>query len=308
LNEFKNKLYVSKLNQFFERYFSVYQIKINFMKKNLLFILLLVAGTAFAQISVPAPSPFTTVTQKIGLSDVTIKYSRPSVKGRKIYGDNVPFGKVWRTGANQISTINFEDQVVVNGTKVPAGSYGLYTIPNEKEWTVILNKDDKQWGAGNYKQELDVLRMTVKADKTPALVENFTISFSDFTPTTSNIVIAWENTSVKFGVEHLVHDKIMAEIAAKTADPKASVDTYFDAADYYYEKGIDLPKALEWATKVVDNDKQYWTYQLRARVAAKMGNCKVAVPDAEKSMELAKKAGDVSYIKKNEKVFADCKK
>ena len=277
------------------------------MKKTILLLALVGSINAFAQISLPAPSPSAVSSQKIGLTTVTVSYSRPSVKGRKIFGDNVPFGKVWRTGANQITSIKFEEEVLVNGSKIAAGSYGLYTIPNQNEWTIILNSDDKQWGATNYKQELDVLRFTAKTEVIPS-TENFTIAFVDFTPTTSNIMIGWDKTAVKFKIEHSVDAKIMAEIAAKTADANASTDTYFDAADYYYEKGIDLPKAYEWATKVVEAKKEYWTYQLKARIAGKMGNCKAAIPDAEKSMELAKKAGDVAYIKKNEKVLADCKK
>jgi Protein of unknown function (DUF2911) len=278
------------------------------MNKKVLIACLIASFSSLAQISTPAPSPSTVISQKVGLADVTISYSRPSVKGRKIFGENVPFGSVWRTGANQVTTIKFDDEVLLNGTKISAGSYALLTIPNEKEWTLILNKDDKQWGSTGYKAELDVLRLNLKAETLPSSIENFTIAFADFTPTTTNIVIAWEKTAVKFKIEHPVEARIMAEIAAKTADVNANTDTFFDAADFYYERNYDLPKAYQWATKVVDAQKEYWTYQLKARIAAKMGNCKAAIEDAEKSMELAKKAGDIAYVKKNEKVFADCKK
>jgi hypothetical protein len=127
-------------------------------------------------------------------------------------------------------------------------------------------------------------------------------------PTTTYLAIKWESTEVRFKIEQKVEDKIMAEIAEKTSKPDATSDTYFSAADYYYQKGIKLDEALVWATKVLEKEKEYWNYQLVARIAAKQNNCAVALPNAEKSMELAKKAGDDAYIKLNQAVFAQCKK
>ncbi|GAB3520750.1 DUF2911 domain-containing protein [Emticicia fontis] len=268
----------------------------------------LISISSFAQINTPAASPSATVTQGIGLTKITIDYSRPSVKGRKIFGDLVPFGKIWRTGANKITSIKFDDDVVINGTPVKAGSYGLYTIPTATEWTVILNTDDKQWGSYGYDDKKDVYRFKVKPMKTKAFVEQMEIDIEGINPTTSDIAIKWENTEAKFRVEQPVDAKIMAEIEEKTSKADATIDTYFAAADYYYQKGIHLDKALVWANKVIEQNKEYWAYQLVARVAAKQGNCAVALPNAEKSMELAKKAGDDAYIKLNQIVFAQCKK
>lgn len=268
----------------------------------------LISISSFAQINTPAASPSTTISQGIGLTKITIDYSRPSVKGRKIFGDLVPFGKIWRTGANKITSIKFDDDVVVNGTAVKAGSYGLYTIPTATEWTVILNTDDKQWGSYGYDNKKDVYRFKVKPVKSKYFVEQMAIDIEGVNPTTSDIVIKWENTEAKFRVEQMVDAKIMAEIEEKTSKPDATLDTYFSAADYYYQKGIHLDKALVWANKVIEQNKEYWAYQLVARVAAKQGNCAVALPNAEKSMELAKKAGDDAYIKLNQNVFAQCKK
>ncbi|WP_337042923.1 DUF2911 domain-containing protein [Emticicia sp. 17c] len=281
------------------------------MKKlnlKLFLVCTVISISSFAQINTPAVSPSATVSQGVGLTKVTIDYSRPSTKGRKIFGDLVPFGKVWRTGANKITSIKFDDDVVVNGNPVKAGSYGLYTIPTATDWTVILNTDDKQWGAYGYDEKKDVLRFKVKSAKTKSLVEQMAIDFEGINPTTTDIVIKWENTEARFRVEQQVDDKIMAEIEEKTSKPEVSIDTYFAAADYYYQKGIHLDKALVWANKVIEKNKEYWAYQLVARVAAKQGNCAVALPNAEKSMELAKKAGDDAYIKLNQNVFAQCKK
>lgn len=287
-----------------------YQIQKTMKKLSLKLFLIctVISISGFAQINTPAASPSATVSQGLGLTKITVDYSRPSVKGRKIFGDLVPFGKVWRTGANKITSIKFDDEVVVNGTQVKAGSYGLYTIPNAGEWTIILNADDKQWGSYAYDEKKDVLRFKVKASKSKYFVEQMAIDIEGVNPTTADIAIKWENTEAKFRVEQQVDAKIMAEIEEKTSKPDATVDTYFSAADYYYQKGIHLDKALVWANKVIETNKEYWAYQLVARVAAKQGNCAVALPNAEKSMELAKKAGDDAYIKLNQAVFAQCKK
>ena len=168
----------------------------------------LAAPAAQAQISTPQPSPKATVTQRVGLTDVTITYSRPSVKGRTVFGaDNslVPNGKRWRTGANATTSIKFSDDVTVEGVKVPAGEYGLYTVPRPGEWTVVLNKSLKQGAdVDGFKDDQDVARFTIKPYKLPAKVETFTIDFADLTPATATVELAWENTGAKF--------KIMADV------------------------------------------------------------------------------------------------
>ncbi|CAH0996488.1 hypothetical protein EMA8858_02620 [Emticicia aquatica] len=277
--------------------------------KFLLYIILIIVSTqTFAQINTPAASPSTTLTQSLGLTKITIDYSRPSVKGRKIFGDLVPYGKIWRTGANKITSIKFDDDVLVNGAAMKAGSYGLYTIPGKNEWTIIFNRDDKQWGSYGYDINKDVIRFNVQPMQPQEFAEKMTIDFVEFTPTTAFLSIKWESTEVRFKIEQKVEEKILAEITEKTSKADVTTDTYFSAADYYYQKGIKLDQALEWANKVLEKDKEYWTYQLVARIAAKQNNCAVAIPNAEKSMELAKKAGDDAYIKLNQAVLSQCKK
>ena len=276
--------------------------------KNLLFIIL-ASSTSFAQINTPAASPSTTLSQTLGLTKISLDYSRPSVKGRKIFGDLVPYGKVWRTGANKITSIKFDDEVYVHGAVMKAGSYGLYTIPGKSEWTIIFNRDDKQWGSYDYDINKDVIRFNVQPIQPQEFTEKMTIDFVEFTPTSTELSIKWESTEVRFKIEQRgVDEKIMAEIAEKTSKPDATTDTYFSAADFYYQKGVKLDQALAWANKVIEKEKEYWTYQLVARIAAKQNNCAVAIPNAEKSIELAKKAGDDAYIKLNQAVLTQCKK
>jgi Protein of unknown function (DUF2911) len=276
---------------------------------NKLLFVFFISLTSFAQINTPAASPSTVLSQTLGLTKITIDYSRPSVKGRKVFGDLVPYGKVWRTGANKITSIKFDDEVYVNGAAMKAGSYGLYTIPGKGEWTIILNRDDKQWGAYDYDIKKDIIRFNVQPIQPEQFTEQMSIDFVEFTPTSAYLSIKWESTEVRFKIEQRgIDEKIMAEIAEKTAKPDATTDTYFSAADFYYQKGVKLDQALEWANKVVEKSKEYWTYQLVARIAAKQNNCAVAIPNAEKSMELAKKAGDDAYIKLNQAVLSQCKK
>ncbi len=277
------------------------------------FFSFLISGVLFAsfcqaQISTPPASPAATISQGVGLTTVTIDYSRPSVKGRKIFGNLTPYGKIWRTGANKITSIKFGEDLLFNGHPVKAGSYGLYTVPGENQWKIVLNSDDKQWGAYGYDPKKDVYSFEVPVNKLNDLVESLTIEFTDFTPASAFIRIAWEKTAVKFKVEHLVHDKIVAEIREKTADPKVGEWTLMSAADYYYEHNLELEKALSWAQKVVEKEKAYYTYQLVARIAAKIGKCDVALENANLSMPLAKAAGDDAYIKLNEAVYQKCKK
>ena len=186
---------------------------------------LLAAPAAHAQIATPQASPKSTVTQRVGLTDVTVVYSRPGAKGRSIFGTVVPFGKRWRTGANATTSIKFSDDVLVEGKKVPAGEYGLYTIPNKTEWLVVLNKSLKQGAdVDNFKDDQDVARFSVKPYKVASKVETFTIGFTDITPATANVAMEWEMTGAKFKIAADVDSKVMAQIdekITKAATPTA---------------------------------------------------------------------------------------
>ncbi|KAB7732742.1 DUF2911 domain-containing protein [Rudanella paleaurantiibacter] len=265
------------------------------------------AGSVQAQIRTPQASPMATVSQGIGLSKATVEYSRPALKGRKMFGDQVPYGKVWRTGANMATKLTLDAEMSVNGKAVPAGSYALFTIPGQNEWTIILNKNTKAFGAFDYKEAEDVLRFTVKPEKLSTPAEYFTVEFTDFTPTTANLAMRWENVQVKFPLKQDSDAQIMAQIDAEVSKPDAKPGVFSAAANYYFDTNRDLTKARAWADKVVEADKKYWTYFLRGKIAAKQGDCKTARADAEAGLKMAQEAGDDAYIKNHKGILATCK-
>jgi Protein of unknown function (DUF2911) len=270
--------------------------------------LLLVGVMTQAQIKTPNASPSASVTQEIGLGKATVEYSRPALKGRKMFGaELIPFGKVWRTGANKIPNLILSQDMMIEGKKISAGTYGIATIPNATEWTIIITKNATQWGVYEYKEAEDLMRFNVKVEKLVNKEEYFTMGFSDFTPTSASVVIAWENSQVKFKLSQDPSETIMADIKAKTADKDANTETLQGAANYYLENGKDLNQAMEWANKVVEKDKQYWTLALRAKIAQKLGKCEIAKEDAKVGIELAKKDNDNSYVMMLNKVLATCK-
>lgn len=268
----------------------------------------MMAGAAQAQqLKVPAPSPTQTLKQNFALSDITIEYSRPSAKGRVIYGDLVPYGKVWRTGANGATKITFGEDVKVEGTAVSAGTYALYTVPNKDSWEIMLYKDLTLGGNVNdYKKENEVLRVNVKPSAVAHKTETFTINVANVSPNAAVIELAWDKTVVGFNVTADIDAKIVKDIEA--AMSPADKRPYFQAAAYYYETDKDMAKALEWANKAVEqNPKAFWVAHLKAKIQYKQKDFKGAITTAEQSMALAKEAGNDDYVKLNEKLIADAK-
>ena len=261
------------------------------------------------QIQTPRPSPVATLAQQIGVMDVTVKYSRPGIKDREIYGGLVPFGELWRTGANATTSFKFSDDVTIEGNNVPAGEYGLYTIPGQDEWTIIFNKN-LGWGAGAYKEEDDVARFTVKPEKMAHTVETFTIEFDHIRDNWAFVVLTWENTLVKFKIEFDVDAKVMTQIEKEMADPEKTHDNnFFAAADYYYNHDKDLNKALVWVNTAIEKRPDaFWMIRLKSQIQAKMGNYKDAIETAKLGIETAKKAGNEQYVKFNQDAIADWEK
>jgi hypothetical protein len=262
-------------------------------------------------IAMPAASPLATVTQKIGLTDVTVTYSRPSMKGRSVYGgDIVPFGKVWRTGANNSTTLKFSDEVTIQGSKVPAGEYALLSIPGQNEWTIILYKDTKLGGnVADYKQENDQLRFTVKPQTNPRAVESFTINFANLKMNAADLEILWDKTIASFTIEAEVDSKVMSQIQERVVNGKdVPAGLYASAANYYYENDKDMKQALDWMKKANANDPKFWNLHAQAKIQAKMKDYKGAVKTAEQSMALAKKSNNEDYVRMNEKAIAEWKK
>lgn len=272
--------------------------------------LLFSAPAAQAQISTPAASPKSTVTQRVGLTDVTVTYSRPSLKGRTAMGTLMPIGKRWRTGANQTTTIKFSDDVTVEGKKIPAGEYGIYTIPNKAEWLVVFNKSTKQGAdVDGFKDDQDVARVNVKTYKLGNKVETFTIGFSDLTPATANLDMMWEFTGVKLKVATDVDPKVMAQIdekVVKNASPSAN--DLAAAAVYYYDNNKDLKQAAEWISKANANEPKFWNVHTEAKIKMKLKDYKGATAAAEQSRKLALDAKNADYVKMNEDLIAEAKK
>lgn len=250
------------------------------------------------QLKTPAPSTTTTVKQDFALSSVELSYSRPGVKGRKIFGDLVPYGKVWRTGANNATTITFGEEVMIGGTKVPAGKYGLLTIPDANEWTVIISKQTDVTSPAQYKQESDVVRVKAKPMALPFNVETFTISFDDVKDNSMSIGLMWDNVYVPVPVTADVDSKVMAQI--KTI-MEGDTKPYFSAAMYYINSGKDLNQAITWLDKAIaQNPKAFWVHHQKASALAKLGKKQDALASANKSMELAKEAKNDDYVKLNQ--------
>ncbi len=259
-----------------------------------------------AQLKVPAPSPAQTLKQAVGLSEISIEYSRPGVKGRTIYGDVVPFGKIWRTGANAATKITFGEDVTVEGRPVAAGTYALYTVPGKDSWEVMLYKDLTLGGnVADYKKENELVRFAVKPTTLNDKVETFTIDVADVTANAANIALLWEKTRVAFHVVADIDSKIMKNIEANVVNDNRP---YFQAASYYYENDKDLVKASEWVDKAIAaNPKAFWMVMLKAKIQAKQKDKKGAVASAEKVIALATEAKNDDYVAMAKKLIAENK-
>jgi tetratricopeptide (TPR) repeat protein len=255
-------------------------------------------------IKTPAPSPTQSVKQDFGISTIELIYSRPGMKGRKIFGDLVPYGKVWRTGANSATRLKFSDDVSIGGQVLKAGEYALYTVPNEKEWEIIINKGSANWGT-DYKQEDDIFRVKATPVKLDQPVESFTMQFANVKSGSADLQIMWDKTLVSVPITSDIDKKVMAQIdAAMNKDSRP----YYQAAMYYLETGKDLNQALTWFDKAIEqNPTAYWVYHQKANALAKMGKKSEAKTTAQKSMDLAKTAKNDDYVKLNEKLIADLK-
>ncbi len=265
-----------------------------------------ISGSVHAQnLKTPAASPAVTIKQDFALSSVEISYSRPGVKDRKVFGDLVPYGKVWRTGANAATTITFGEDVVINGKKVSAGKYGLLSIPGQNEWTIIISKQTNVTSPAAYKQSEDVVRLQASVEKLPFPMETFTIFFNNIKPSAMEAVIAWENTLVSFPITANIDKSVMSQIDELM---KSDNPPYFQAAMYYLETDRNMDKVLSWMDKALEqNPKAFWIYHNKANALAKNGKKKQAVDAAKKSIALAKEAKNDDYVVLNEKLLATLK-
>jgi hypothetical protein len=277
--------------------------------KTMLLLALTVALNADLQaqgLKMPQASSSQTVIQNFGLGKITLNYSRPNVKGRKIFGGLEPYGTVWRTGANSATMISFTEPVKINGKELPAGDYGLFTIPGKDEWTVIFNKGAKQWGAYEYKEAEDVLRVKVKATRLKDKVETFTMQFANVYPTTAQLQLMWEDVAVNVDLSTEVDATVMASIDEAM---KGEKKPYFAAAQYYYSNGKDLNKALEWinAAEAADG-KAPWIKLWKGRIQLKMGDKAGASATAAAGLQAATEMKNQEYVRLHTELLSESKK
>lgn len=270
---------------------------------------LFVFASANAQIKTPAASPSCKVTQDVGLIKVDIAYSRPSSKGRKVFGELVPYGELWRTGANATTQITFSDDASVGGTKLPKGTYVIFTKPGEKEWEVIFYKN-LSIGANpgkDFKEEDVAARVKVPSQSIRDLVETFTMNFNNLRNNGADLEITWEYTKVVVPITVDTDSKVMADIKATMEGPSANA--YWAAGSYYYSEKKDMNQALAWVDKAMEKGgEKFWMLRQKALILAELGRYKEAITVAEKSSELAKADGNADYQRMNEKSIADWKK
>lgn len=271
------------------------------MKKSIL--LLVSAFISFAvqgQLMTPQPSPSAKLEQKVGLTDLTVEYSRPSMRGRTIFGNLVPYGELWRTGANKNSTISFSDAVTIGGKTLEAGSYAIFTKPGQSSWEVIFYSDTENWGTP---QEWDDSKVAAKVNAEvftmPMDVETFTISVDNLHNNGATLGMIWEKAYV--GVPFTVPTQEIATKSIESVMSGPSAGDYYSAAAYYYDEGKDLNKAKEWIDKAVEMNKDaYWVSRRQSLIYAKLGDKKGAIEAAKRSMEAAKAAGNQDYVKLNQ--------
>lgn len=274
----------------------------NYFMKKLLFSLC--AGmfilSASAQIQAPQPSPFSKVEQKVGLTDVTIEYSRPAMRDREIFGNLVPFDQVWRTGANENTKITFSDDVEIGGKSLKKGTYALYTKPGKDSWEVIFYSDATNWGTpANWDDSKVALTATAEVSDFPFAMETFTILLNDLKNDSAVLSIVWENTMASLPIKFPTDAKTMASIEKVMSGPSAN--DYFAAGSYYHDAKIDNKKALEWVNKAIEmqDGAPYWMLRRKSLIQADLGMKKEAIATAKLSLAGAEKAGNADYVKMN---------
>lgn len=274
------------------------------MKKIIFVLAMTIANFVInAQVKTPAPSPHATLTQMVGLTEVTIDYSRPSAKGRVVFGDLVPFGKLWRTGANANTTVTFSEDVVIKGTTLKKGKYALFTTPKADMWEIIFYSDTDNWGTP---ENWDANKVAFSTFVDPIAlgnpVESFTISINNLTNDSATLDISWEKTMASIKFEVPTQKMAMASIEKVLAGPTAG--DYFSAAQYYFQSNGDLNKALEYVNKAVSmaklgDDIPFWHLRLKSLIQAKLGDKKGAIETAKMSLANAEKAKNDDYVKMN---------
>ncbi len=262
----------------------------------------LISVGAYAQVETPAASPFQKIEQKVGLTDVSLEYSRPAMRGRTIFGGLVPYGKIWRTGANANTKITFSDDVTIGGKTLEAGSYAIYTKPNAQIWEVYFYSDANNWGTPQKWDDAKVAAVVkAKVQPLPMEIQSFTMTFDDVTNDSVNLGMLWEKAYVGIPIEFDTDKFVSASIDKAMNGPSAG--DYYAAAVYYMEAGKDINKSKKWIDKAIELREKpaFWYHRQQSLIYAKAGDKKGAIKAAQKSLELAKTAGNDDYIALNKK-------
>ena len=281
---------------------SLRKLMIKTMKKLILFLCagIFSAGMS-SQILAPQPSPFTKVEQVVGLTDVTIEYSRPGMRDRQIFGNLVPYGEIWRTGANENTKITFSDDVKIQGKDLKKGTYALYTKPNKNSWEVMFYNESNNWGNPEKWDESKVaLKATAEVSQLPFEMETFTIFLDELSNDGAVLNIVWENTVASLPISVPTDSKTMASIEKIMNGPGAG--DYFAAGSYYFDSGKDKKKALEWVNKAIEmqgDNTAFWMLRKKSLIEADLGMKKEAIATAKRSLASAEKAGNADYVKMN---------
>lgn len=280
--------------------------------KKVLTLLSFAAFMAFsnAQVKTPAASVAADYEVKVGLTEFELEYSRPNVNGRKIFGDLVPYGKIWRTGANKNSTIEFSDDIIIDGQTVKAGKYAIYTKPDKDNWEIYFYSDTENWGLPEkWDDSKVVMKTTAKVHKLPMNIETFSISIDDIYNDNAKLNFLWDNVYVEVKMEVPTDKKVMASIDA-TLKNSPKPEDYIAAANYYFTTGKDIQEAKKWIDEGLKNQKEpkFWQLRQQSLIYAKAGDKKGAIRIAQKSLELAQKAGNADYVKMNEESIKEWSK
>ena len=270
------------------------------MKKLIYVLAISMSLTAWSQVKTPQPSPASKLIQTVGLTDVTITYSRPSMNGREIMGALVPFGEIWRTGANQNTVISFSDVVTFGDQELPAGDYAIYTQPGEESWDVYFYNDTSNWGTPSKWDDTKISAQVTTVPLQTETISSFTIWISDLHNNGASLNIGWENTyiTLPFGVPTIAKATASIDEVLKN-DPKHR--DFYSAAVYFLQENQDLNKAKEWISKAIaENDQEaYWYFRQQSLILAGLNEYDEAIEAAKKSLELATKAGNKDYVRLN---------
>lgn len=280
------------------------------MKKNYIFFILFSLSTVLtnAQVKTPQASPVCTISQAVGTSDISITYSRPGAKNRVIFGNIVPYDKMWRTGANKATKISFSEEVTFAGQKLPAGEYSLFTIPSTSEWEVILNNELNLWGTGEYNEADDVLRVKIPSSSNENHVESLTIDLNTFSSSGADLTISWEKTKIIIPINTNAIEKIQKEYTT-LLEEGPSANTYYKGARFFLENNLDLELALKWINSAIEKRPEaFWMSYQKARILVLMNNSKEAIKVAKEVITMAEAAEDsYGYDKKANDLIKEIK-